>query len=236
MVATRVGAIGGGDNLGLALPWTVINNQDGYYLRKLLDRAMPDDPVRMRLDIQGEEQGADKRYSYNVYGVLPGQSGKYILHITHIDGFLYAQHCNGGGVAMQLAMAKHYASQPAEQRRHGLIFLFVGDHENPGVGATDKFIEANRELMERDLLVVLRPEKPGLVQELDEGWIASAPSNVMVPQLLMVTNRSPLLIDLFRQAANLYNIATMDAVYQDPASDETNFHPPYFDAGVISAG
>jgi len=58
----------------------------------------------------------------------------------------------------------------------------------------------------------------------------------MTPQLLMVTNRSPLLIDIFRQAATAYNIATMDYVYPDPASDETNFHPPYFDAGVISAG
>lgn len=236
VVATRVGAIGGGENLGLALPWTVINNQDGYYLRKLLDRATPEQPVRMRLDVQGEEQGPDKRYSYNVYGVLPGQSGKYILHITHIDGFLYAQHCNGGGVAMQMAMAKHYAALPADTRRHGLIFLFVGDHENPGVGATDKFVEANRDLMENDLLVVLRPEKPGMVQELDEGWISSIPTNVMTPQMLMVTNRSPLLTDLFQQAATLYNIATMEFVYPDPASDETNFHPPYFDAEVISAG
>ena len=236
VVATRVGAIGGGENLGLAVPWTVINDQDGYYLRKLIDRSTPDSRVRMRLDVQGEEQGPDKRYSYNVYGILPGQSGKYILHITHIDGFLYAQHCNGGGVAMQMAIAKHYAEKPAEERRHGLIFLFVGDHENPGVGATDKFVEANRELMENDVLVVLRPEKPGMVQELDEGWISSLPTNVMAPQLLMVTNRSPLLIDLFRQAATNYNIATMEYIYPDPASDETNFHPPYFDAGVISAG
>ncbi len=236
VVATRVGAIGGGESLGLALPWTVINNQDGYYLRKLLDRATADQPVRMRLDVQGEEQGQDKRFSYNVYGILPGQSGKYILHVTHIDGFLYAQHCNGGGVAMQMAMAKHYAALPTDQRRHGLIFLFVGDHENPGVGATDKFVDANRHLMENDILVVLRPEKPGLVQELDEGWISSVPTNVMTPQMLMVTNRSPLLIDLFQRAATLYNIATMEYVYPEPASDETNFHPPYFDAEIISAG
>lgn len=176
------------------------------------------------------------RYSYNVYGVLPGQSGKYILHITHIDGFLYAEHCNGGGVAMQMAMAKHYAAQSDEPRRHGLIFLFVGDHENPGVGATDKFVEKNRKLMEEELIAVLRPEKPGMVQELDEGWVSTIASNVMTPQMLMVTNRSPLLIDIFREAATTYNIATMDFVFADPASDETNFHPPYFDAGVISAG
>ena len=135
-----------------------------------------------------------------------------------------------------MPMAKHYATQSDESRRHGLIFLFVGDHENPGVGATDKFIEANRKLMEEDLLAVIRSEKPAMVQELDEGWVSGISSNVMTPQMLMVTNRSPLLIDIFREAATTYNIASMDYVFADPASDETNFHPPYFDAGVITAG
>ena len=234
-VATRVGSIGGGEGIGLALPWTTINNNDGYYLRKLLDRASPKNPVKVRLNVQGEEQGPDKRQSLNLYGVLPGQSGKYILHLAHIDGFLYAQHCNGGGVALTMALAKHIAKIPASKRRHGHIFLMVGDHENPGVGATDKFILKNRELMENDVLMVLRPEKPGMVQEIDEGWITSK-SNVGAPPMLMITNRSPLLIDLFLEAATRYSIATSDFYFIDPAADETNFHPPYFDAGIITAG
>jgi len=234
-VATRVGSIGGGENLGLALPWTTINNNDGYYLRKLLDRATPKDPVRMRLNVQGEEQGPDKRHSLNLYGVLPGQSGKYILHLAHVDGFLYAQHCNGGGVALTMALAKHLAKIPANKRNHGHIFLMVGDHENPGVGATDKFIEKNRELMENDVLMVLRPEKPGMVQEIDEGWITSK-TNVATPPMLMITNRSPLLVELFQEAAQKYSVASSDFYFVDPAADETNFHPPYFDAGIITAG
>jgi hypothetical protein len=83
--------------------------------------------------------------------------------------------------------------------------------------------------------MILRPEKPGMVQQTDEGWIL-ANSNVAVPGILMVTNRSPLIVDLFRQAAKNYSISTADFVYADPAADETNFHPPYFDGGVISAG
>ena len=234
-VAARVGSIGGGENLGLALPWTTINNKDGYYLRKLLDRATPKDPVRVRLNVQGEEQGPDKRHSYNVYGVLPGKSGKYIVHLAHVDGFLYAVHCNAGGVAMNMALAKHLVNIPENQREHGHIFLFVGDHENPGVGATDKFIQKNRELMENDVLMVLRPEKPGMVQEVDEGWIISK-SNVGTPPMLMITNRSPLLVDLFEEAAQRYSVASSDFYFVDPAADETNFHPPYFDAGIITAG
>ena len=140
-VATRVGSIGGGENIGLTLPWTAINDGDGYYLRKLLDLADRNHPVKVKLNVQGAEEGGDVRYSYNVYGVLPGNSGKYILNLAHVDGFLYGIHCNAGSVAMNLAMAKHYANIPQENREHGLIFLLVGDHENPGVGATEKFIE-----------------------------------------------------------------------------------------------
>ncbi|MEP6160357.1 MAG: hypothetical protein ABJ171_08320 [Halieaceae bacterium] len=234
-VAARVGSVGGGENIGLALPWTTINNNDGYYLRKLVDRASPENPVKVRLNVQGREQGADERYSYNVYGLLPGRSGKYILHLAHVDGFLYALHCNAGAVAMNLALANHYGKMSAQEREHGHIFLFVGDHENPGVGATDKFIENNTALVNEDLLIILRPEKPGMVQQTDEGWI-QANSNVAVPGMLMVTNRSPLIIDLFRQAIKNYAISTADFIYADPAADETNFHPPYFDGGVISAG
>ncbi len=83
--------------------------------------------------------------------------------------------------------------------------------------------------------MILRPEKPGMVQQTDEGWIL-ANSNVAVPGILMVTNRSPLIVDLFRQAIKNYSISTADFVYTDPAADETNFHPPYFNGEVISAG
>lgn len=234
-VAARVGSVGGGENLGLVLPWTAVSDADGYYLRKLIDRASAEQPVRVRLDVQGAEEGPDVRYSYNVYGVLPGQSGKYVMVMAHLDGLLYAQHCNGGSVAMNLALAKHYAALSPEERRHGMIFLFVGDHENPGVGATDKWIEKNPDLVD-DLLVILRPEKLGMLQDLDEGWVRSVKTNVGTPPILMVTNKSPLLIQLFRDAIDQYSLAAADFLYADPAADETNFHPPYFDGGVISAG
>jgi len=233
-VAARVGSASGGEIIGLAAPWTTISNADGYYLRKLLDRATPKKPVKVRLNVQGAEEGGDVRYSHNVYGVIPGKSGKYFLHLVHLDAFLYGIHCNAGSVAMNMALANHYAKVPEEQREHGQIFLFVGDHENPGVGATDIFRDANKDLVD-NLLMILRPEKIGMVQRIDEGWVNAA-TNMPHPGLLMITNRSPLLLDLFKQAATNYSIASGDFYYTDPAADEVNFHPPYYDGGIISAG
>jgi hypothetical protein len=234
-VAGRVGAPGGGDDIGRTLPWTTIGNDAGLYLRKLLDRATPDNPVTVRMNVQGVMESGEQRISGNTYAILPGQSGDYIVIPTHVDGYFYGIHDNGSSVALNLALARHYAKIPLEQRQHGIIFLFQGDHEVPGVGGTLPFIEKYRDLMERHLLLVLRPEHLGMIRPMDEGLLV-ARSNIVDPLMLLVTNRSPLLIKLFKTAASEYGIAMGDLVYIDPAADEAAFHLPYNDLNAISTG
>ncbi|MBE9539457.1 MAG: M28 family peptidase, partial [Proteobacteria bacterium] len=143
-VAGRVGAPGGGDSIGEAVPWTTIGDDDGLYLRKLLDRASDDKPVTVRMNVQGHMESGQQRISGNVYAILPGQSGDYIVIPTHVDGYFYGIHDNGASVALNMALARHYAHIPFEQRQHGIIFLFQGDHEVPGVGGTLPFIDKHR--------------------------------------------------------------------------------------------
>ena len=234
-VAGRVGAPGGGDSIGQAVPWTTIGDDDGLYLRKLLDRATDENPVTVSLNVQGHMESGEQRISGNVYAILPGQSGDYIVVPTHVDGYFYGIHDNGASVALNMALARHYAQVPFVQRRHGIIFLFQGDHEVPGVGGTLPFIEKHRALMQEKLLLVLRPEHLGMIRPLDEG-IFQGSSNVTDPLMLLVTNRSPVLIDIFKRAIYDYAIPTGDFVYIDPAADEAAFHPPFNDLGAISSG
>jgi hypothetical protein len=234
-VAGRVGAPGGGDSIGQAVPWTSIGDDDGLYLRKLLDRATDENPVTVRLNVQGHMESGEQRISGNVYAILPGQSGDYIVIPTHVDGYFYGIHDNGASVALNMALARHYAQIPFAQRQHGIIFLFQGDHEVPGVGGTLPFIEKHRTLMQENLLLVLRPEHLGMIRPLDEG-IFVASSNVTDPLMLLVTNRSPVLIDIFKRAIYDYAIPTGDLIYIDPAADEAAFHPPFNDLGAISSG
>jgi hypothetical protein len=230
-----VGAPGGGDVIGEAIPWTGIGDDDGLYLRKLLDRATPTLPVVVEMNIQGHIEPPAERMSGNVYGILPGLSGDYIVLPSHVDGYFFGLHDNGSSVSLNLALAKYYAGIPMEQREHGLIFLFQGDHEVPGVGGTLPFIDKHRDLMRDHLLLVLRPEHLGMMRPLDES-IYVAGSNVTDPLMLLVTNRSPRLIELFKNAATNYSIPMGDLVYSDPAADEAAFHPPYNELGAISAG
>ncbi|MDC1018848.1 M28 family peptidase [Pseudomonadales bacterium] len=230
-VAGRVGSVGGGDEIGLALPWIGIGNEDGFYIRKLIDRATPDDPVIVRLTVRGEmESGAD-RMSGNVYGYLPGKSESFIVLTAHVDGYFYAVHDNGATVATLLALARHYAAQGKNNREHGLLFLFVGDHENPGVGGTINFVEEHETWLKENLLTVIRPEKLGLM--LREG---GSPTNIETPMTPLITNHSPLLVELLRQSAEKYQLAVTQNVSNEPVADEAAFHPPYADLNAISIG
>lgn len=237
-IATRVGAMGGGDSVGTALPWISLGYDDGLYLRKLLDRAEHEQPLKIKMCVQGEMEDGTVRSSSNVYGFIPGSSGKYVVMTFHSDSYFYGLHDNAGTAAMVMAAAKHYAARPIEERGHGLLILSVGDHEHPGVGATDLFIDQNHLFVRDDMLMVLRPEKLGLIALTKEGPI-QAKSNQAIPAMQLITNRSPLLLNIFKKAVDTFALPTADFYYQDPAADETHFHPPFAkfdDLNAISTG
>lgn len=233
-IATRVGAMGGGDGVGESLPWISIGYDDGLYIRKLLDRATPDSPVIGRVRVEGKIEDGTVRQSSNVYGFIPGTTGKYILLSFHCDSYFYGLHDNAGSAAAVLNAVKHYANRPLKERGHGVVVLSVGDHEHPGVGATDKFIEHNHEFVRDHLLLVIRPEKIGLISQVTEGPIR-AKSNQGVPAMLLVSNMSPLIVDVYKQAIERYKLPAADFYYQDPAADEVNFHPPFCEFDDIDA-
>lgn len=229
-VAGRVGAPGGGDELGEALPWISIGDDDGYYLRKLLDRAKPDTPVRVRMVVEGRNRPPTELETGNVYAFLPGRSGKYILVHTHVDGYFYGLHDNGGSVAAQLALARYYASKPVDERPHGFVFLFQGGHERTGVGGTRHFAAKHKEMLREKLLMATRLEHFGFTQQLREGPFRG-PTNVASPLFFTISNRSPVLIDLFKAAASAYGVVVADRAMTDLATDEIALYPPFTDLG-----
>ena len=234
-VAGRIGAPGGGDAIGKAVPWTSIGNDQGLYLRKLLDRATPENPVKVKMNIQGQMESGKDRMTGNVYAKLPGKSGKFIVIPTHVDGYFYGIHDNGACVALNLALANYFSKMPFDKREHGIIFFFEGDHEVPGVGGTLPYVNSHKAFLKDSLLLTLRPEHLGMVRPLYEGVFVGT-SNITEPVMLTNTNQSPLLNELFLEAARRYTLSIGDVLVIEPFADEAAFHPPFHDIGAISAG
>ncbi len=229
-VAGRVGAPGGGDEIGEVLPWISIGDDAGYYLRKLLDRAGPKAPVRVRMVVEGQNRPPSELETGNVYAFLPGLSGKYILIHTHVDGYFYGLHDNGASVAAHMALAQFYALKPLEHRPHGFVFLFQGGHERTGVGGTRDFVKKYEEMLREKLLMTTRMEHFGFVQQLSEGPFGG-PTNAPTPLFFTSSNRSPALIEIFNAAASKYGVVVADQAITDLPTDEIAFYPPFAKLG-----
>lgn len=235
-IAGRVGAPGGGDEIGLALPWISIGNEDGYYLRYLIDESTDESPVTIRMNVQGcIEQGKD-RMTGNVIGVLEGCEDKYILLVSHVDGYFYGLLDNGVGLSMNMTLAEYYAKLPKEKRRYGMIFFYTGGHEVPGVGTTIQFAAQYKKELKEKLMLVIRIEKQGGALILEEGPI-NLKTNCERPYFVTLTHRTPLMEKIIDETAYNYQVSTTTACISDPASDEMGFYPPFNDLGdIISFG
>lgn len=226
-IAGRVGAPGGGDDIGFALPWISIGDDDGRYLRNLLDKATDENPVKVSMNVQGKMESGKERMAGNVYGVLEGKTDKYIVIPTHVDGYFYGIIDNAGSVALNLELANYFSKMPKEDREYGIVFLFVGDHEVPGVGGTVQFAKKYEKELNEKLLAVFRPEKlAGISASHFDGPINQL-TNAELPLMLLLTNRSPLMLDIFKNASNLYSLPVCDRYIVDPVADELGFFPPF---------
>jgi PA domain len=67
---------------------------------------------------------------YDVWGVLPGTDPSRRVFVgTPASSFVPSASERGGGLAILLGLAKHYAEQPLSQRPESLVFLATTGHE-----------------------------------------------------------------------------------------------------------
>jgi hypothetical protein len=67
---------------------------------------------------------------YDVWGVLPGADPSRRVFVgTPVSSFVPSASERGGGVAILLGLAKHYAEEPVSQRPESLVFLATTGHE-----------------------------------------------------------------------------------------------------------
>ncbi|MFT3863091.1 MAG: hypothetical protein QM729_02380 [Solirubrobacterales bacterium] len=67
---------------------------------------------------------------YDVWGVLPGADNSRRVFVgTPVSSFVPSASERGGGVAILLGLAKHYAELPRSQRPETLVFLATSGHE-----------------------------------------------------------------------------------------------------------
>jgi hypothetical protein len=197
------------------IPWVSVGFHDGLYLRKLIEAADPDDPPQARLTVNGELH--TEGTSQNLIGVLPGASDENLILTAHIDGYWNAVLDNGMGVASLMALARHYAEVPRERRPRNLVFLVTGDHELEGAGGSAVFQASHPDLISRSVLALQLEHlvAPGVSNFMNTLQSTNGSS----PLLLFVSNGSPAVLDVFRDAVSRYKLVVNDNVSLGTAGD-----------------
>src|SRR4029077_11449605 len=122
---------------------------DGAFLEAALKQAPA---LRVSINLQTEMLPALK--GHNTIGIVPGRRADEIVIVNaHADGWFDAAGDNGDGLAVLIALAKHFA-KPANQPERTLLFVASGGHHGAGMNGPGNLVTMNPSLKGKVVLVL----------------------------------------------------------------------------------
>jgi len=121
------------------IPTLIVNRDTGRKL-KYLARRRPKATLRLQATVTPQVQ------TDSLVAILPGATEENIILNTHSDGQNFAEE---NGVAACLAIARHYAMIPQNQRPRTLVFSLITGHMMGGMPETQGFVVNNPDLISK---------------------------------------------------------------------------------------
>ena len=177
-----------------------LGTADGTFLREVLRRAEEaGHSGEVRATLRLEASNRKGLVGHNTVGLLPGRSDEIIIINAHADGWFDAAGDNGDGLAVLVALAKHFggAAEPLERT---LVFVASGGHHSRGLNGPANFVAANPELTARAVLV-LNLEHLAQLEIRSDGWTAQSAEQQM---RFGISNEAPFLADVARHGMERY--------------------------------
>lgn len=151
--------------------------------------------------------------TYNVVGILPGQSEKVIQVQSHSDGGAVN---DAAGVTGVLALAEYYSKAKLSDRKKTLQFVITAGHFISGVGMRT-FIKEHTATLKQNVLVNLTIEHHGKHYDLVDGKLID--SGLPCPLCLYTSNNDWL--SLLSDAVHRYDLRrTFILPYSGPGAGE----------------
>jgi hypothetical protein len=192
---------------GCGGPCFNVGGRDGWFLERVLDRAAAaGKEVRATLSLKTENKTGLK--AENAVAVIQGKSDEVIVLDAHADAWFDGAGDNGDGLAVLVALARHFA-KPENQPDRTLALIASAGHHTAGLNGPRGFVTANPELVQKAVLVVniehvaQRNFGPGRSVAAD-GYREFVADSGEAPITAGITNESPFLNTLFQQGVEKY--------------------------------
>jgi hypothetical protein len=187
-----------------AAPWIPcfnIGGRDGWFLEAVLDRAAQAGlHGKLWTKIELTTQTFRGLKAINGVAVIPGKSQETIVLNAHVDGWFDGAGDNGDGLAVLIALARHFA-KPEHRPQRTLVFVASAGHHTPGINGPRSFVAANPELARNAVMLVniehvaQRNFSPARTTAAD-GYREAVADSSEAPIAVGVTNNSPFLQEL----------------------------------------
>jgi hypothetical protein len=136
---------------------------------------------------------------HNAVGIVPGKSDENIIVNAHADGWYDAAGDNADGLAVLMAMARHFA-KPENKPERTLVFVASGGHHSTGLNGPANFVRMNPALTANTVLV-LNLEHIAQMRIRSGTWIVE---NTEQPMNLGIDNSAPAIIDIGKRGVERY--------------------------------
>jgi hypothetical protein len=186
------------------VPCFNIGTADGRFLMGVMDKAtaagaMPD--LRMRVSLDTEMLPALK--GHNTVGTVAGRrTDELVIVNAHADGWFDAAGDNGDGLAVLIALARHFA-KPENQPERSLMFVASGGHHSGGMNGPGNLVQMNPSLKGPTVLVLN-------LEHIAQFYFRNDPFRVEAVEQPMgwgVDNNAPYIQALARRAMERYGFA-----------------------------
>lgn len=181
------------------VPCFNVGTQDGAFIEAVIAKAASAKAPA----VQAELRLAAKRLSglkgHNAIGVVRGRSDENIIVNAHADGWYDAAGDNADGLAVLIAMARHFA-KPEHQPDRTLVFVASGGHHSAGLNGPANVVKMNPDLSAKTVMV-LNLEHIAQFEIVPGSWVVNPREQ---PMNFGIDNSSPYLHELGQRALKRY--------------------------------
>ena len=188
-----------------------VGGRDGVFLSAALDAAASQGhsgTLQARLSLQAQEYSGLQ--AENVIAVIPGQSTETIVINAHMDAWYDGAGDNGDGLAVLMALARHFSREDVTLQRT-LVLVASAGHHTPGLNGPSNAVAMNPELFDEALLIfnlehVAQRNFSPARSVLPDGYREFIADSGEAPIVAGITNESAYLQSLFDTGVQRYGV------------------------------
>ena len=201
------------------VPCFNLGTDDGRFLKAVAERATASG-ANLRVAITLDTEMRQGLQGHNTIGSVPGRrSDEIIIVNAHADGWFDAAGDNGDGLAVLVALARHFAKVPQPERT--LLFVASGGHHGAGMNGPANLVTMNPDLVKKAVLVVN-------LEHLAQLYFRNDPFRVEAGEQPMgfgISNEAPAIADMARRGMQRYGFVLRPQFSSSIAGDLGGYAP-----------